>query len=119
MSSLRPSALRRPLSLVAICLGVTLISCLAGGRQAGATEVVPTGGAERYTTRGVVRSFGPDKKYVNVAHEDIEGYMKAMTMSFEPRSASQLAGLAAGDRVRLTFTSTDDGRRLIDAIAKE
>ena len=66
-----------------------------------------------------MRSFGPDKKYVNIAHDDIKGYMNAMTMSFEPRSASQIAGLAAGDKVRFTFTASDDGRRLIDAIAKE
>ncbi|MBX3207028.1 MAG: copper-binding protein [Labilithrix sp.] len=63
--------------------------------------------------------FGPGRKHVNIAHEDIDGYMMATTMSFEPRSASRIAGLALGDQVRFTSTSLDDGRRRIDAIAKE
>ena len=76
-------------------------------------------GSETHTARGVVRSFGPERKFVNVAHEKIEGYMMAMTMSFEPRTASQLEGLAVGDTVAFTFTATEDGRRLIDSIAKK
>lgn len=74
--------------------------------------------AEQYKTRGVVQSFGKDKKYVNIAHEDIPGYMMAMTMSFDPRNAAQLEGLAAGDKVKVTFT-VDGNKRLIDSIAKE
>jgi len=77
------------------------------------------GGSATYSARGVVRSFGPDRKFVNIAHEKIEGYMAAMTMSFEPRTADQLAGLNAGDAVSFTFTATEDGRRLLDAIAKK
>ncbi len=73
--------------------------------------------AERYSTRGTVRSFGKNRRYVNIAHEDIPGYMLAMTMSFEPADPSQIAPLAEGDRVELTFV--DDGRRrLIERIGK-
>ena len=73
--------------------------------------------AERYTTRGVVKSFGRARRYVNIAHEDIPGYMQAMTMSFEPSSPTQLDGLVEGQRVELTFT--DDGlRRVLERIAK-
>lgn len=73
--------------------------------------------AERYTTRGTVRSFGKNRRYVNIAHEDIPGYMLAMTMSFEPADPSQIASLAEGDKVELTFV--DDGhRRLIERIGK-
>lgn len=73
--------------------------------------------AERYTTRGTVRSFGKNRRYVNIAHEDIPGYMLAMTMSFEPADPAQLAALGEGDRVELTFTD-DGGRRLIERIHK-
>ncbi len=73
--------------------------------------------AERYTTRGTVRSFGKNRRYVNIAHEDIPGYMLAMTMSFEPSDPAQIAALVQGDRVELTFS--DDGqRRLIELIRK-
>ncbi|WP_394848416.1 copper-binding protein [Pendulispora brunnea] len=76
-------------------------------------------GSETHTARGVVRSFGPERKFVNIAHEKIEGYMMAMTMSFEPRSSGQLEGLAVGDNIAFTFTATEDGRRLIDSITKK
>lgn len=72
---------------------------------------------ETYRTQGVVQSFGKDKRYVNIAHEDIPGYMMAMTMSFDPRTPAQLEGLSAGDKVAVTFTVSGD-KRWIDAITK-
>ena len=120
MSSTRPWGRLRPTVIVAVVsLALTSLTTLAGLREAGASESVPTAGSQKYTTRGVVKSFGPEKKYVNIAHEDIAGYMNAMTMSFEPRLPSQIAGLAAGDKVRFTFTTTDEGRRMIDVLEKE
>jgi Cu(I)/Ag(I) efflux system periplasmic protein CusF len=99
-------------------LALTLAVMGANAHPAAAAGVVALG-PETYSTRGVVKSFGRDRKYVMIAHDDIKGYMNAMTMSFEPRSPSQLADLAAGDKVRFTFTAGDDGRRLLDVIGKE
>jgi Cu/Ag efflux protein CusF len=76
-------------------------------------------GSETYSAKGVVRSFGPGRAYVNIAHEKIEGYMAAMTMSFEPRTSDQIAALKEGDRVSFAFTATEDGRRLINSLKKE
>lgn len=67
---------------------------------------------------GVIRSFGPDRAFVRIAHDEIPGYMKAMTMSFEPREASQLAALAEKDAVAFSFTEEPDGRYLLVAIKK-
>lgn len=72
-----------------------------------------------YSTRGVIKAFGADRKSARIAHEKIEGFMPAMTMPFDARSPEQLAGLAVGDKVRFTFTAADDGRLLLDAITKE
>ena len=72
-----------------------------------------------YQTRGVVKSFGPDKKFVNIAHETIPGYMAAMTMSFEPGSPTQLDGIAVGDKVSFSFSSSDEGKRVITSLKKE
>jgi len=88
------------------------------GVALGAIAVAPPTSAESYASRGVVKSFGRNRAYVNIAHEKIDGYMEAMTMSFTPRAPEQIAGLAEGDAVRFTFTETSDHRRLIDAIAK-
>jgi Cu/Ag efflux protein CusF len=74
---------------------------------------------EHYSAHGVVKSFGPKRASLMIAHDRIPGYMEAMTMSFEPRTPDQLAGIDVGARVSFAFTATDDGRRLIDRIAKE
>ena len=99
-------------------LGVALTSIVAAV-QWYSPSVAQACGSAPYSTRGVGRSFGDGRKYVNIAHDKIPGYMEAMTMSFEPRTPEQLAGLDAGDRVSFTFTSTEDGRRVLSAIEKE
>lgn len=106
-------------ALVWFC-GLALGACgSSGGDAAHASERgAPTAVGETYAATGVVKSFGPGRAYVNIAHDDIAGYMKAMTMSFEPRSASQIAALAAGDAVKFRFLATDDGRRLLESIEK-
>ena len=72
--------------------------------------------AESHSTHGDIVGFGPARSYVSIAHEDIPGYMKAMTMSFEPRRPAQLEGLEVGTHIAFSFTATDDGHRLIDRI---
>lgn len=105
-------------------LGYALLVLAAlGAGASGAGGVLAERGhrapAERaFTTAGVIKSFGPARTFVNIAHDDIPGYMAAMTMAFEPRNAAQLSGLAAGDKVTLAFTETDDGRRLLDRITR-
>ena len=66
-----------------------------------------------------MRSFGPKRASVTIAHEKIPSYMDAMTMSFDARDDRQLANVDIGDRVAFTFHETDDGRRLLDRIARE
>jgi Cu(I)/Ag(I) efflux system protein CusF len=112
--------LRPFLHALAWALGLTLGVCAPSNNAlARASAPLAVGEAgERYATTGVIKSFGPGRAYVNVAHADIPGYMKAMTMSFEPRAAGQLASFEVGDAVRLRFTVVDGGRRLIDSIEK-
>ena len=69
-----------------------------------------------YSATGTIKSFGPERAFVNIAHEAIPGYMGAMTMSFEPSSAGMLSSFAAGQRVMFQFRETPDGRRVIVAI---
>jgi Cu/Ag efflux protein CusF len=97
---------------------VLAASSVSGIAAANAVTVSPIVAAATYQATGTVKSFGPDRAWVNIAHDDIPGYMKAMTMSFRPRSADQLAKLAAGDAVRFQFVVLDDGRRVLDWIAK-
>jgi len=72
-----------------------------------------------YHAVGAIRSFGPARSFVNIAHEDIPGYMAAMTMAFEPKNPGQLDGLAEKDRVQFDFVETADARRVLVQITKQ
>lgn len=58
----------------------------------------------RYVARGVIKGFTEGRKAVLIAHEDIPGFMKAMTMPFELPSPSLVDGLKEGDAVDFSFT---------------
>lgn len=88
-------------------------------RSFAVAAVVALVASQSYNARGVVRSIAADKHSVTIAHDAIPGYMGAMTMSFQLGATSQADGLAVGDRVRFTFTATDDGRRVISKIEKD
>jgi Cu/Ag efflux protein CusF len=75
-------------------------------------------GAKAYRATGVIRSFGRDRAWLNIAHDAIPGYMGAMTMSFWPQRKEQLDGLMVGDVVEFEFTETEDARRLLSSIRK-
>ena len=73
--------------------------------------------AKRYDARGVIKGFTEGKKAVNIAHEDIPDFMKAMTMPFDLPSPSLVEGLKEGDAVEFSFTD-DDGKLVIQSIKK-
>ncbi|MSU36258.1 MAG: hypothetical protein EXS36_14410 [Pedosphaera sp.] len=62
-----------------------------------------------YPVRGIVRELPADGKKVIIKHEDVPGYMPAMTMPFPVRDPAHLQGVKIGDtvRFRLRVTSTD------------
>jgi protein SCO1 len=72
---------------VALCLG----SCRRSGNE------------KRYDLKGKVLVVEPDKHLVTVSHEDIKGYMPAMTMPFTVPSESDLKILAPEDQVTATL----------------
>jgi len=61
---------------------------------------------EILTGEGIVEKVVvPDRRIV-VAHEDIPGFMDAMTMSFEVDKPSLLHKLKPGDHIRFTLERT-------------
>ncbi len=62
-----------------------------------------------YQAFGLIKELEADGKTVRIKHEEIPGYMQAMTMPFEVRDSKELRGLKAGDVVafRLWVTDTD------------
>lgn len=69
----------------------------------------PSGAPQTYAVTGVVREIEPDRRRARIRHEEIPGYMAAMTMPFEVRDPRELDGVNPGDKVafRLNVTETD------------
>jgi Cu/Ag efflux protein CusF len=54
----------------------------------------------RYELIGRVEALDLDGKRLTVAHEEIKGYMEAMTMSFAVKDENVLRELKSGDQVQ-------------------
>ena len=73
---------------------------------------------EKLVGRGVVQKVVAADRRVVIAHDDIPGFMRAMTMSFEVRNPALLAKCTPGERVRFTLERTDQTLYLV-AVEKE
>lgn len=87
------------LLVVAMAITVTVVQTRRGAPASPA--------ARTFQVTGTVTSPIADRR-VMVAHEDIPGYMPAMTMPFAV-AADETASLQAGDRVRFTLRVTAEG----------
>jgi protein SCO1/2 len=59
--------------------------------------------ARQYELKGQILAVRPERREVLIRHEDIEGFMPAMTMPFKVNDAELLAGKQAGDLVTATL----------------
>jgi protein SCO1/2 len=64
---------------------------------------------ERYELRGKVVAVDRARGEVSVEHEEVKGYMGAMTMDFPVRDPEALKVMEAGDRLTATLVIADDG----------
>jgi protein SCO1 len=80
--------------LVAVLILALTIAACSGG---------PPPRARQYQLRGQVLALGPDRREVTVKHEDIVGFMPAMTMAYKVRDAKLLDGLSKGDLIAATL----------------
>ena len=67
----------------------------------------PDSNRQVYQVRGVVKEIR-DTNTVSIAHEEIPGYMIAMTMDFDVKNTNELAGLAPNDQVTFSMVVTED-----------
>jgi Cu/Ag efflux protein CusF len=62
---------------------------------------------EKYPMRGEVLRLRPENRVAVIRHEDIEGWMKAMTMDFPVPDAAEYAKLKEGMTIRATVLRND------------
>lgn len=96
------------LFLILGCLGLLGLSCKTESART-STSVSKGTNVQVFQVKGVVVELDPDGQNAKIKHEEIPGYMGAMTMLFEARPTNELSGLAAGDAVsfRMSVTDTD------------
>ena len=63
-------------------------------------------GPREYRAEGVVRAVLNDMNVVVITHDEIPGYMPAMTMGFRAASPQIYETVAVGDAVRFTLRGT-------------
>jgi Cu/Ag efflux protein CusF len=66
-----------------------------------------------WTVRGVVRAVVPEASLVVLSHEEIPGYMPAMTMGFRVAAPQIYDGVRIGDAVRFTVRGVPPNMVLI------
>ena len=81
---------------LAIVLSTLVASCAAGPEP------------RRFSLRGQVLAVQPDRQVVTVKHEDIRGFMDAMTMPFKVRDRRLLDPLRPGDLITATLVVLGD-----------
>lgn len=84
-----------------------VVMSIEKGEQASVTSDVPEG-AQVYQVRGIVRKTYPGENYIRIQHEEIPGYMAAMTMRFDVLDSNELKGLNPGDAVSFRMIVTED-----------
>jgi len=71
-------------------------------------------GPEVYEAHGVVRDVLPDEYRVEVEHDEIPGFMEAMTMSFEVPDSSLLARMQIGQVIDFRIEHAGGRVRIVE-----
>jgi Cu/Ag efflux protein CusF len=66
-----------------------------------------------FHVHGVVRNLGADQKSVRIMHDEIPGFMPAMTMDFEVKDPVILAKIRPDSEVNFTLEVTPDSMYLV------
>lgn len=103
-------ALNRVMRISALFLAVALL--LNACDQANQS----TGSMREYQTRGIVRAVSPDRRTLDIQHEEIPGYMPTMTMPFALKEPAVAEQVKVGDGISFRLL-VDEKEAFIDRIA--
>lgn len=103
-------AMIRRLPITVTVLALTVIAVLAiSGCGGGSKAPESSGPVKQYTMRGDVLTLDPDHQTATIRHEEIKGWMGAMTMEYQVKEKPEFAKLHAGDHITATvYVQGDD-----------
>lgn len=97
--SIHPS---RPAGALALAVAACVLSLTAA-----CAKQQPSGPRPTHKGVGVVVAVDVAKSRVKINHENIEGWMDAMTMWFDVKEAKMLDGISPNDRVEFVVTEEE------------
>ena len=86
--------------VLSLCLALPFAACRQAPQQ------------RTFTLQGQIQSLDAPRKQVTVKHEEIKGFMPAMTMPYEVEEARALDGLAPGDLINAQLIVFSNGAHL-------
>jgi protein SCO1 len=89
-----------------------LLGLLAAGCGSSSTQ-------RTYTVQGQILSVEPDHLAASIKHEEIQGLMAAMTMTYKVKDPKLYQGLAPGDLISATLVIDSSGDVVADAYLSE
>jgi protein SCO1/2 len=70
--------------------------------------------AHTYSLQGQVLAVTPDRQQATIKHEEIKGFMGAMTMSYKMKDTQQLKDIVPGDLINATLVVETNGAFVTD-----
>ena len=102
-----PQVIYRSAKIVAASLLIVIALCSASAAEP-AQSSNQRKAKRTFSVAGTIKEVRTKDGSLVIAHDEIPGYMKAMTMPFTVASTNELADLSAGDRITFRFSVTDD-----------
>lgn len=85
------------LSVVCLVIALALTGCAK-----------PAAPAKEYQLRGQIMGLDPQGHVATIKHEEIKGFMGAMTMGYQIKDQAEFSKLAVGDAITGTVYVRDD-----------
>jgi protein SCO1/2 len=97
-------------------LAISFVLALAAAGCGGSSD-----GAREYPLKGQILAMGADHLDATIKHDDIPGFMPAMTMSYKVKDAGEYESLAPGDLLTATLVVGTDPERpeIMDVYLKD
>ena len=98
-----------------LAVGCSKSGIATSGEEKAAGSTAQADGEKRYPLTGEILRAEPDRKVLVVRHDEIKGYMPAMTMEFTA-SAGDIAVAKPGQRIRAEMVAAKDGEFRLEKI---
>jgi protein SCO1/2 len=106
-------------SLFALALFLAFALACGGGSEAEPEAPAPAETEQReHALKGQVISVASDGMEATINHEEIPGFMAAMTMPYRVRDAKELETLRPGDLIEATVVVAPDGTSHLERVKK-